>query len=99
MRPSVPDLKSVIPFPDDLWLCLLFTVVAHSPMSWVFLDEFQTFCLGVQDVFVFSVDLGPGFTVMSFRASSAMMVSSSVSMVLRYLCLDIILRLRLIKLN
>jgi len=61
--PSVPDLLSWRPLPDNLgWWCFL-TPVAHFHVASVSLDEAETFGLSGENVSVLFIDLGLGSSI------------------------------------
>lgn len=61
--PSIPDLFSWRPLPDDLWCWSFLTPVADSAMASVFLNKVKTFRLCGKNVFVLSVDPLLGVTI------------------------------------
>lgn len=64
VRKSVPDLKSIVPFPEDLWDLRVFTPCANFKVTWMLLNKLHTCGLGAENVVVLCVNLIPSFTEM-----------------------------------
>jgi len=69
LRPSIPDLKWDIPFPDDLWCLCCSTVAADFLMTLILLNKLHACSLSVEDMFVLSVNLFPGFAIVFLNIS------------------------------
>jgi len=79
--PSVPDLLSWRPLPDDLWCWCLLTPVADSTVPFVSLDKFETFPLSVKNMSVLLVDPRFGVSITRLIGSSDSLLVSNLILI------------------
>jgi len=77
VRELIPDLKSSVPFPQNLWDLGIFTPCANFKVTWVLLNKFHTFSLGTENVVILCINLIPSFTKM-FLGSTSDVTSTSL---------------------